>query len=184
MISTVMMDKISSLLDSRQIMQLPSWNRTRKVFSPFLSQTAYPTGTDSNPSWVAVDDFNQDQYLDIAVVNSGTHNIGIFLAYGNGTFSSLVTSSTNNIYSPMSLSVGHFDNDTYLDIAVASFGNNNVCILFGYGNGSFGNAVCHTSGYDSRPSTVIAGDVNGDNMIDVVIANVGSSTIELLTKIC
>ena len=84
----------------------------------------------------------------------------------------------------MSLTVGHFDGDTNLDVAVASSGNNNVCILFGYGNGSFGNAVCRTSGYDSRPSVVASGDVNGDNMTDVVIANKGSSTIEILTKIC
>ena len=153
-------------------------------YGTFLGQQTYSTGAGSYPNWVAVEDFNQDQYLDIAVVNSGTNTIGIFLGYGNGTFSSLITSSPDNIHLPVSFSVGHFDNDTYLDIALASFGNNNVCILFGNGNGSFGNAVCRTPGYDSHPSAVVAGDVNGDNMTDVVIANKGSSTIEILTKFC
>ena len=73
---------------------------------------------------IVVDDFNQDQHLDIIVVNSGTNNIGTFL--------------------------------------------------------DFGNAVCRTSGYDSRPFAVASGDVNGDNMADIVIANQGSSTEVLL----
>ena len=84
----------------------------------------------------------------------------------------------------MSLTVGHFNDDAYLDLAVANFGNNNVCLLFGYGNGSFEIPECHTSGYDSRPFAVTSGDVNGDNLTDVVIANKGYSTIEVLTKIC
>ena len=153
-------------------------------YGTFLDQKTYSTGKDSSPSWIAVDDFNHDQYLDIAVVNSGTNSIGILLGYGNGTFSSLLTSSSDRFSLPESLCVGHFNNDTHLDIAVASTGNNHVCILFGYGNGSFGNVECRTSGYDSRPSAVVCGDVNGDHVTDVVIANKGSSTIDVLTKIC
>ena len=153
-------------------------------YGTFLDQKTYSTGKDSSPSWIAVDDFNHDQYLDIAVVNSGTNSIGILLGYGNGTFSSLLTSSSDQLSLPVSLCFGHFDNGTHLDIAVASTGNNHVCILFGYGNGSFGNVECRTSGYDSRPSAVICGDVNGDHTTDIVIANKGSSTIEILTKIC
>ena len=153
-------------------------------YGTFLDQKTYSTGKGSSPCWLVIDDFNHDQYLDIAVVNSGTNSIGILLGYGNGTFSSLLTSSSDELSLPVSLCVGHFNNDTHLDIAVASTGNNHVCILFGYGNGSFGNAQCRTSGYDSRPSAVVCGDVNGDHVTDVVIANKGSSTIEILTKIC
>ena len=150
----------------------------------FSSKTAYPTGYGSHPSWVAINDFNDDQYFDIAVVNSGTSNIGIFLGTGNGTFLDVVTSSTGNSSSPVSFTVGHFNDDTHLDIAVANFGSNNVCLMFGYGNGSFTSPECRTSGYDSRPSAVVSGDVNGDNLTDVIIANKGSSKIEILTKIC
>lgn len=84
---------------------------------------------------------------------------------------------------PRSFTVGHFNNDTHLDIAVANFGTNNVCLLFGHGNGSFTGNMCRTSGYDSRPYAV-AGDMNGDNKTDVVIANKGSSTIDILTEVC
>ena len=34
------------------------------------------------------------------------------------------------------------------------------------------------------PSAVVSGDLNGDKSADVVIANQGSHTIEILTKIC
>lgn len=122
--------------------------------------------------------------MDIAIVNLGTNNVGIFLGYENGTFSDLITSSTGSSSSPTSFSVGHFNNDTHLDVAVASFGNNRVCLLFGYGNGSFTNHECYTSGYDSRPFAVASGDMNKDNKTDIVIANKGSSTIQILTEIC
>ena len=150
----------------------------------FSSQMNYSTGDNSYPSWVAVNHFNQDQYLDIAVVNSGTNDIGIFLGHENGTFSSVITSSTGNSSSPFSLTVGHFNDDAHVDIAVTNFGTNSVCLLLGYGNGSFESLECHTSSYDSRPFAVASGDVNGDNRTDVVIANKRSSTIEILTKIC
>ena len=144
----------------------------------------YSTGNGSDPNWVAVNDFNHDQYLDIAVVNSGTNNIAIFLGYKDGTFSRPTAYPTGDSSAPVSLTVDHFNDDVHLDLAVANFGNNNVCLMFGYGNGSFASPECHTSGYDSRPFAVASGDVNGDNLTDVVFADKGSSKIEILTKIC
>ena len=91
-------------------------------YGTFLSEDTYSTGNNSNPSWVVVSDFNQDRCLDIAVINSGTNNIGVFLGYENGNFSSIVTSSTGDLSSPVSLYVGHFDIDTNLDITVATYG--------------------------------------------------------------
>lgn len=153
-------------------------------YGTFSHQSAYSTGNSSSPSWITVEDFNQDQYLDIAVANSGTNNIAVFLGNMNGTFSSSIISSIGNAWTPVSLSVGYFNNDTLLDIAIANFGSNNVCLLFGHGNGSFTNPECRTSGYDSRPVAVASGDMNGDNKTDLVIANKGPSTIEILTEIC
>ena len=37
---------------------------------------------------VAVADFNNDNNLDIIVTNPLDHNVGVFLGYGNGTFTS------------------------------------------------------------------------------------------------
>ena len=153
-------------------------------YGTFLSQEAYSTDDRSDPTWVAVNDFNHDQYLDVAVVNSGTNNIAIFLGSEDGTFSNATTYSTGKSSASVSLTVNHFNDDVHLDLAVANFGNNNVCLMFGYGNGSFASPQCYTSSYNSRPFAVASGDVNGDNLPDVIIANKGSSKIEILTKIC
>ncbi|CAF2194180.1 unnamed protein product [Rotaria magnacalcarata] len=45
----------------------------------FSSAATYWTGYDSFPSSVVIADFNNDNYLDLAVTNYGTDNIGIFL---------------------------------------------------------------------------------------------------------
>ncbi|CAF4384069.1 unnamed protein product, partial [Rotaria sordida] len=49
-------------------------------------QTPYSTGDDSSPTMVAVDDFNKDNRLDVAVANFGTNSIGIFLGSEDGLF--------------------------------------------------------------------------------------------------
>jgi len=49
----------------------------------FAPQMAFTTGDYSRPLSVAVDDFNNDTHLDVAVTIYDTHSIGIFLRYGN-----------------------------------------------------------------------------------------------------
>ncbi|CAF4343079.1 unnamed protein product [Rotaria sp. Silwood2] len=53
----------------------------------FSNLETFSTGMFSRPSSVAVNDFNNDARLDIAVTNFGTNSMGIFLGYDNTTFS-------------------------------------------------------------------------------------------------
>jgi hypothetical protein len=117
-------------------------------------QMTFTTGDHSRPLSVALGDFNNDTRLDIVVANYDSHNIGIFLGYGNGTFASQATFSTG-ASRPISIAVGDFNNDYWLDIVVTNNGTNSIGILFGYGNGSFGNHVTYLTGYDSLPYSVV-----------------------------
>ena len=45
-----------------------------------------------------------------------------------------------------SLAVGDFNNDTHLDIVVANYGDNNIGVLLGYGDGSFANQTTYSTG--------------------------------------
>jgi hypothetical protein len=153
-------------------------------YGTFVSHTIYPTGIDSYPCWVAVGDFNNDSRLDIVVANSGTNNIGIFLSNGTGTFSSQITYSTGLDSQPYSVAVLDFNNDTRLDIAVANYGSNSVGVFFGNGNGSFTSQLIFNTGFDSHPFAVVVGDVNKDNLTDIIATNNGYGNIDILFKEC
>jgi hypothetical protein len=153
-------------------------------YGTFVRQTTYSTGHDSNPCWVAVGDFNNDSRLDIVVANSGTNNVGIFLSNGTGTFSSQITFSTVPESQPYSVAVLDFNNDTRLDIAVANYGSNSVGVFFGYGNGSFSSQLILNTGFDSHPFAVVVGDVNNDNLTDIIATNNGYGNIDILFKEC
>ncbi|CAF4763663.1 unnamed protein product, partial [Rotaria sp. Silwood2] len=65
----------------------------------------------SRLSSVAVNDFNNDARLDIAVTNFGTNSIGIFLEYGKTIFSDqkIVTTKTSR---PLSIGIADINGDT------------------------------------------------------------------------
>ncbi|CAF4239565.1 unnamed protein product, partial [Adineta steineri] len=142
-------------------------------YGTFVSQTNYSTGNDSQPCWVAVNDLNNDNLLDIVVANSGADNVGIFLGTGNGTFLNQMTYFTGLRSQPYSVVIVDFDNDTHLDIAVASYGSNSIGVFFAYGNGSFGNQLIFYTGYQSHPYALAVGDVNNDNLTDIIATNNG-----------
>ena len=103
----------------------------------FSSQASYSTGSNSQPYAVIVDDFNKDGRLDIAVANYGTNNVGIFIGYGNGTFSKQTTYSTGSSSGPSALTSGDLNKDGWPDIAVVNYRTNNVGIFFGYWQWNF-----------------------------------------------
>ena len=71
----------------------------------FTPQLTYGTGPGSSPRSIAVDDFNQDNCLDIVVANRGSDNIGVFYGNGDRSFSSQKTFSTGSKSEPYSITV-------------------------------------------------------------------------------
>jgi hypothetical protein len=150
----------------------------------FSNMTTYSTGGGSHPMSLVVGDFNNDSLTDIAVANSEINNIIVFVGYGNGSFFSFITYSMGEGSQPVSITVGDFNKDNRSDIAVANFGMNSVCVLFSYGNGTFTNETWYPLGYDSRPSWVVAKDLNNDSRDDIAVANYGNDNVNILLNIC
>jgi hypothetical protein len=147
-------------------------------YKVFKLQLTLITGNGSLPLAFAIGDFNNDMHMDIAIANSGTNNVGIFLGYGNDSFTNQTIHFTGS--SPRSLAVGDFNNDTRLDIVVANSNDNNVGILLGYGNGLFTNQTTYSTGISSQPYSVAVGDFDSDTLLDIIVANYRANDVVVL----
>jgi hypothetical protein len=78
---------------------------------------------------------------------------------------------------PSAVAVEDLDKDGQLDIAVANYKGNNICILLGYGNGSFMNCKTYSTGVYSVPNSIVIGDIDGDKNYDIVVTNSNTSEI-------
>lgn len=125
------------------------------------------TGNESRPRSFAIGDFNNDTHMDISVANSGTHVMGIFLGYGNGSFASQMTYPAG--FSPCSIVVDDFNNDIHLDAVVANCNDDNINVLLGHGNGSFAERKMYQTGVNSQSYSVAVADFNNDTFLDIII---------------
>src|ERR1700730_1820910 len=138
--------------------------------SPVLSPAAIEN--QRFPSSIAVDDFNADGRIDLAVtffnsgVGGGPGDVEVFLGNGDGTLQSPIVYPLSNLGSshPNGLAVGDFNRDGKLDLIVSDT-LNAVAILRGNGDGSF-----------QAPTTfsVVGGqlasaDLNGDGKADLIV---------------
>jgi hypothetical protein len=123
---------------------------------------------------------NNDNYLDIIVVNNNQNNIGVFLGYGNGNFQEQKTSFTGGFIQRVYVSVGDFNEDSFLDVVVSYTLKYSVGIMFGYGNGSFDEPIRFLADtYWTLYQTVVI-DFNGDDHLDIVMLQTDYLIVNIL----
>ena len=79
---------------------------------------------------------------------------------------------------PTNVAVADLNNDTKLDLAVTNQVSNDVSILLGNGDGSFGSQSLVGAG--SSPYSIVAGKFNADNNWDLAVTNSGSNNVSIL----
>ena len=126
---------------------------------------------------IAIGDCNNDGQMDIIVASYGTNNVDIFLGYPHRVFKWNVTYSTGRDSSPYCVALADLNNDQNLDIVITLSQSNKIMIMFGVGNGSFIEQMIYSTGDQSRPYQVIVNDMNNDQLLDLIIANSGTSNI-------
>ncbi len=148
----------------------------------FASAAHYTVGSSSNPEPIAVmrDDFNGDGRFDVVVANHNDNSVSVLLGNGNGTLKNATNFAVGA--GPMCVWTGDFNGDKKTDIVTANKAANTLTILPGLGNGSFGTAQTVTlfAGGNPQPTYVLAGDLNSDFKMDLVVANYGSNTVSVL----
>jgi hypothetical protein len=130
-------------------------------FNP-IQTPAFFTG--SSPTVVAAGRFNQDPYLDLAVLDEGSREIQIFLGNGAGGFTR-TAHPVDPGNAPTGLSLADVNGDGYLDLLIGNrFGD--VLILLGKGDGTF-------QPYQriDQDNALAVADLNGDGRDDIVLAN-------------
>ena len=140
-------------------------------YGNFSEETVLKSAWKSRLNWATVGDFNGDDRLDLAVVNTRKNNIGILFGFGNGTFQGQKLYSTGIYSNPDHMVLNDFNNDRHLDLAVTNLFTNEVGIMLGTANGTFLEQITFPYAFgDVSLSVVIAtGDLNGDRRLDIVI---------------
>ncbi len=133
-------------------------------------------GLGAGPRAVAAIDFNHDGRLDLAVANKNSNSVSLLRNEGNGVFVHLGVLE-NGQTGAHSIVVGQFDNLPGLDLAVANYNSSSVSIFVSSGNW-FDPASPIQVG--SAPTSLTAGDWNGDGAIDLAVAHEFPSEIRIL----
>ena len=95
----------------------------------FREQIIFPLPTYTGPNSVVAADFNSDGWMYLAVTNENTHNMGVWIGVGNGTFLPPISFSTGNVRISTQLAKGDFNHDGRLDLAIVDEHINKMVIL-------------------------------------------------------
>ena len=148
----------------------------------FVENATYGSGG-AAPSSIAVADVNGDGKPDVIVLNqcgtgpsstcSGLGVVSVLLGNGDGTFQAAQSYDSGGFLA-IQVVVGDMNGDGKPDLAVlnteseGSTDDGSISILLGNGDGTFQPAQTLDSAY--YPSSIAAGDVNGDGKIDLVVS--------------
>jgi hypothetical protein len=135
----------------------------------------------SQPNDFAVADFNHDGNPDLAVVNTQTPFISIFLGDGRGGFRAAPGSPvrTESHPHPHGVVAGDFTGRAAMDLITDSWGRNQIEMLIGDGHGAFSPGPLIDVG--KRPyQRLRTADLNGDGKPDIVTTNLDGDSVTVL----
>ncbi len=132
-------------------------------------------------------DINKDGNIDIVTTNLEGDNTTILLGNGDGTFNEPAGSPFPCGDSPFGLAIGDVNADGKPDLAIINSpastadrtGKNGLTVLYGNGKGIFTPSKGSPYGAGKIPNRVAIGDVNGDEVNDIVVSDNDSNKIYL-----
>jgi hypothetical protein len=147
---------------------------------PGLLSTNFPTtelATGKAPAFLTVGDLRNKQIQDLIVANHADNTLSILLGNGDGTFQSAIQPPPQTGTGPAWVATAEFNNDNFLDLAVANQTQNTISIFLGKGDGTFQPRTDIPTG--AGPISVVAADLNGDGKPDLAVANHADNTLSI-----
>lgn len=133
------------------------------LFDDFLQPT-FPVNDRCSPSEPT--DFNADGIADACVANINTDTVSILLGVGDGTFGPQQVITVGD--APRGIAILDVDGDGDTDIVNTNSGSSNLSLLINDGTGNFGSPTFFEGG-GSGEWALAAADMNGDNVLDLVV---------------
>ncbi|MEO8086563.1 MAG: T9SS type A sorting domain-containing protein [Bacteroidota bacterium] len=154
-----------------------SYNQGSGIFSAPLIKIV-----NVGPGAIALCDFNEDGFVDLATGQTTT--VDISLNDGTGDF--LPPSSYTMAQSPFDILATDFNNDGHVDIASCNYGSNpgdySITIRLGNGDGTFQNTQLINAAYSpnlANVSGIAAGDIDNDGDIDLIVSQNASNDMSI-----
>lgn len=146
-----------------------------------------------NPTSVAVGDFNDDGHLDLGVTSNSPYyryfpgygnyfygyagNANVLLGNGDGTFSGPNVTELGLGYH-YSAAVADLNGDGVDDFATVNYDYWTASVLLGDASGFLQGPTSY--GVGPNPYAVTAGNLNNDGHVDLVVTNLGGSSVNVL----
>ena len=135
-----------------------------------------------SPGSVEAGDFNNDQFIDLAIASETDSSVTILLGNGKGSFAKAAGSPFFAGPQPNDVAINDFNNDGNPDLAFANHENKFLTVLLGNGKGRFAAAAKSPFRVEGIPHThgIATGDFNRDRRPDLVTDSWGNDNVEVL----
>ncbi len=134
------------------------------------------------PRVVRAVDINNDGALDLVVANLDSRDIAVLIGHGDATFDAPLSTAVGG--SPRDFAIADFNGDSHLDVAVLHLYKSQVQLLLGNSTGAFtpGDifSVRASGGAQAYPRSIVAADMNQDQIYDLIVGNSNRDSIAIL----
>jgi hypothetical protein len=134
----------------------------------FKAPVFYSTGVTVQSYSIQLADLTGNGKLDI-VVSNADGSLSVLLNKGKGVYGAAIVTAGASGTNGGNIVIGDFNNDGKLDVAIAEYSQQQISVLLGKGDGTFGSPIVTPS--PVNPNALAGGDFNKDGKLDLAITS-------------